>query len=66
MRVGANAVGPDQGQDGSGVDRRLISEEPMVWSCVAFALPLTHFILAVSSPLFSTWGCRVCLFTLLT
>jgi hypothetical protein len=43
MRVGADAVGPDQGPGGSGVDRRLISEEPMVWSCVAFALPLNSF-----------------------
>ncbi|KAF8987327.1 beta-glucan synthesis-associated [Cyathus striatus] len=28
-RLGAAAVGPDQGADGSGVDQRLISEEPM-------------------------------------
>jgi len=28
-RVGADAVGPDQGPDGSGVGRRLIPEEPM-------------------------------------
>ena len=62
--MGAGAVGPDQGPDGSGVDQRLISEEPMVWSCVAFALPL--LILAVPSLLFSTWEYRVCLFTLLT
>jgi len=27
--MGAGAVGPDQGPDGSGVDQRLISEEPM-------------------------------------
>ena len=30
IRMGAGAVGPDQGADGSGVDQRLISEEPMV------------------------------------
>jgi len=29
IRMGAAAVGPDQGQDGSGVGQRLISEEPM-------------------------------------
>jgi hypothetical protein len=29
-RVGAGAVGPDQGEDGSGVGQRLIPEEPMV------------------------------------
>ena len=29
-RVGATAVGPDQGPDGSGVGQRLIPEEPMV------------------------------------
>lgn len=62
--MGAGAVGPDQGADGSGVDQRLISEEPMVWSYVAFALPLLIF--AVSSPLFSTWEYPVRLFTLLT
>lgn len=28
--VGAGAVGPDMGDDGSQVDQRLISEEPMV------------------------------------
>lgn len=31
-RVGALAVGPDQGPDGTGVGRRLIPEEPMVIS----------------------------------
>jgi len=29
IRMGANAVGPDQGSDGSGVSARLIAEEPM-------------------------------------
>jgi beta-glucanase (GH16 family) len=29
IRMGAGAVGPDQGTDGSGVGQRLISEEPM-------------------------------------
>jgi Beta-glucan synthesis-associated protein (SKN1). len=29
MRMGAAAVGLDQGADGSGVGRRLIPEEPM-------------------------------------
>lgn len=29
-RLGADAMGPDQGSDGSGVGRRLIPEEPMV------------------------------------
>jgi len=29
VRMGAAAVGPDQGQDGSGVSQRLIPEEPM-------------------------------------
>ncbi|KAI0277034.1 glycoside hydrolase family 16 protein [Russula aff. rugulosa BPL654] len=29
VRMGASAVGPDQGPDGSGVGARLISEEPM-------------------------------------
>ncbi|KAH9006339.1 beta-glucan synthesis-associated [Lactarius hatsudake] len=29
VRMGAGAVGPDQGTDGSGVDQRLIPEEPM-------------------------------------
>ena len=32
VRMGAGAVGPDQGADGSGVDQRLIPEEPMVMS----------------------------------
>ncbi|KAI0071689.1 beta-glucan synthesis-associated [Panus rudis PR-1116 ss-1] len=29
VRMGASAVGPDQGEDGSGVGQRLIPEEPM-------------------------------------
>ena len=29
-RIGAEAMGPDQGPDGSGVGRRIIPEEPMV------------------------------------
>lgn len=29
-RVGADAMGPDQGPDGTGIGRRLIPEEPMV------------------------------------
>jgi len=38
-RVGADAMGPDQGPDGSGVGRRIIPEEPMV----SFGgCPLTH------------------------
>jgi hypothetical protein len=49
MRVGGDAVGPDQGPNGTGVDRRLISEEPMVWPSVAFALP----------QLISFWPCPV-------
>lgn len=40
IRMGAGAVGPDQGTDGSGVSQRLISEEPMVRSCHPFTLPL--------------------------
>lgn len=38
-RVGADAMGPDQGPDGTGVGRRLIPEEPMV--CLGSSLP-TH------------------------
>lgn len=38
--VGAGAVGPDTGDDGSQVDQRLISEEPMV-SIVYLLLLLT-------------------------
>jgi len=38
-RVGADAMGPDQGPDGSGVGRRIIPEEPMV--CFG-GCPLTH------------------------
>lgn len=30
VRMGASAVGADQGADGSGVSKRLIPEEPMV------------------------------------
>jgi len=32
-RLGADAMGPDQGPDGSGVGRRIIPEEPMVGFC---------------------------------
>ena len=38
-RIGADAMGPDQGPDGSGVGRRLIPEEPMVGTGGG---PLTH------------------------
>jgi len=48
VRMGAGAVGPDQRPDGSGVDQRLISEEPMVCSCRSFTVPL--LILAMFSP----------------
>jgi Beta-glucan synthesis-associated protein SKN1/KRE6/Sbg1 len=48
VRMGAAAVGPDQGPNGSGVSQRLIPEEPMVWSCPSFTLTL--LILALSSP----------------
>ena len=40
IRMGAGAVGPDQGTGGSGVSQRLISEEPMVRSYHPFTLPL--------------------------
>jgi len=42
-RVGAAAVGPDQGSGGSGVGQRLIPEEPM---SIAFNLAISreHFI----------------------
>jgi hypothetical protein len=48
VSMGAGAVGPDQGPDGSGVGQRLIPEEPMVKSYHTFTLPL--LILVVSSP----------------
>jgi hypothetical protein len=48
VRMGAAAVGPDQGPNGSGVSQRLIPEEPMVWSYPSFTS--TWLILAVSSP----------------
>ena len=38
-RLGADAVGPDQGADGSDVGRRLVPEEPMVGFS---GNPLTH------------------------
>jgi hypothetical protein len=59
IKMGAAAVGPDQGTDGSGVDQRLIPEEPMVRLYHLFTL-LSLLILVVSSPLYSTWACRVC------
>jgi beta-glucan synthesis-associated protein KRE6 len=40
VRMGASAVGPDQGPNGSGVGARLISEEPMVRSYHLFTLHL--------------------------
>lgn len=42
-RVGAAAVGPDQGSSGSGVGQRLIPEEPM---SIVFNLAISreHFI----------------------
>lgn len=44
VKMGASAIGPDKGQDGSGVDSRLISEEPMVRSYHLFAL---HLLISV-------------------
>ena len=37
VKMGAGAVGPDQGSDGSGVGARLIPEEPMVRPYHSFA-----------------------------
>jgi hypothetical protein len=47
IRMGAGAVGPDQGTGGSGVSQRLISEEPMVKSYHPFTLPYSFWL---SSP----------------
>ena len=46
IRMGAGAVGPDQGPDGSGVGQRLIPEEPMVRSYLSFTL---HLLISVMS-----------------
>ena len=46
IRMGAGAVGPDQGLDGSGVSARLIPEEPMVGH-----ISLTPYL----------YSCRLCL-----
>jgi hypothetical protein len=46
IRMGPNAVGPDQGSDGSGVGARLIPEEPMVRSHHPFTL---HLLISVVS-----------------
>jgi hypothetical protein len=46
FRMGAAAVGPDQGSDGSGVGARLIPEEPMVRSYHSFTL---HLLISVVS-----------------
>ena len=52
-RVGADAMGPDQGPGGTGVGRRLIPEEPMV----GFSDPPTHspLLIVPSSRWSSTW-----------
>jgi hypothetical protein len=42
-RVGAAAVGPDQGSSGSGVGQRLIPEEPMSIA-LNLAISREHFI----------------------
>ena len=46
VKMGAGAVGPDQGPDGSGVGARLIPEEPMVRSYHLFTL---HLLISVVS-----------------
>lgn len=52
-RLGATAVGPDQGVGGSGVGRRLIPEEPMVRLCahrfLISILTLLHAVNRVQS-----------------
>ena len=49
-RVGADAMGPDQGPDGSGVGRRIIPEEPMVSSGRSPPTRVRSLCLAVVGP----------------
>jgi len=49
-RVGADAMGPDQGPDGSGVGRRIIPEEPMVGSDSSPPTHIRSSCLAVVGP----------------
>ena len=58
IRMGASAVGPDQGTDGSGVSQRRIPEEPMV-RLILLSRNSSDFDILRFSRSFLTWVSRV-------